>query len=167
MNIGAGNIQLIGRNSLSLVEPFDNLDVFDHRVAEHVDDDLAARIALHGRQFPLQVVLDAHILQSDGVEHARRCLHNARRGMTGHWLERDSLGNESTDPIQRDNLFKFNAVAEGAAGGEDGVGQFETGQRHSHVGFHLAAFFLLFILFRRGTWKATCNYRRGATHGFL
>ena len=57
-------------------------------------------------------------------------------GMAGHGLERDALGDEAADPLEGDDLFKFDAVAEGAAGGDDRVDQFDAGQRNSHVGFH-------------------------------
>ncbi len=56
--------------------------------------------------------------------------------MAGHGLQRYALGDESADPLQGDDLFKLDAVAKGAAGGDDRVDQFQTRQRNSHIGFH-------------------------------
>jgi len=83
----------------------------------------------------LEVLLDADVLEADGVEHAGSGLDDARGGMAGHGVEGDSLGDESTDALKGDDLFKFDTVAEGAAGGDDWVDQFHSGQRDFHVGF--------------------------------
>jgi hypothetical protein len=80
---------------------------------------------------------DADILQADGVEHAGGGLDDARRGVAGHGLQRDSLGDESADAVQRDDFFKLDAVAEGAAGGDDRVGQLDAGQLTFMSGFML------------------------------
>ena len=143
MDIGAGDIEFVGGDAVGLVEALDDGDVVADRVAEDIDDDVAAGIAREGRKFFGDELFDADVLQADGVEHAGGGLNDARRGMTGHRLERDALGHEAADPFERNNLFKLDAVAEGAAGGDDRVGQFKTGQRHFHVGFHLAAIVLL------------------------
>ena len=66
-------------------------------------------------------VLDADVLQADGVQHAGGGLDDARGGVAGHGLQRDALGDEAADPLQLDDLFKFDAVAKGAAGGDDWV----------------------------------------------
>ena len=50
---------------------------------------------------------------------------NARRRMTGHRFQRNALGDERADPLQRDDLFKFDAVAKGAARGDDRVAQLD------------------------------------------
>jgi hypothetical protein len=41
-----------------------------------------------------------------------------------------------TKALQGDNLFKLDAVAKGAAGRDDGVGELQPCQLHFHVGFH-------------------------------
>ena len=138
MDIGAGNVQLIGRDTLGLVEPLDDRDVLAYRVAEDVDDDLAEGVALERRQLALEKLHDAHVLEPDGVQHAGCRLHNARRRVAGHRFQRDALGDESADPFQREDFFKLDAIAEGAAGGDDRVGQFDACQLNFHVGFHAA-----------------------------
>ncbi len=55
VDVGAGDVQLVGRDALGLVEPLDDPDVLAHRVAEDVDDDLAEGIAPERRQLALDV----------------------------------------------------------------------------------------------------------------
>ncbi len=136
MDVGAGDVQLVGRDALGVVEPLNYGKVLAHRVAEDVDDDLAVGIAAERGQLAFQVVVNANVLQADGVKHSGCRLHNARRVMAGHWLQRDALGDEPADPLQGDDLLKLDAIAKGAAGGDDRVDQFQTSQRNSHIGFH-------------------------------
>ena len=136
VHIGAGDVQLVGGDAFGIVQALDHLLVFADRIAEDVDDDFAGGIAAQGRQLLLDELGDADVLQSDGIEHARSGLDDARRGMAGHGFQRDALGDERADALQRDDLFKFDAVAEGAAGGDDRVGQLDAGELHFHVGFH-------------------------------
>jgi hypothetical protein len=155
VDVGAGDVQLVGRNALRLIEPLDDRDVLAHRIAEDVDDDIAAGIAAERRQLAADELLHAHILESDGVEHSGRGLDDARRGVAGHRLHRDALGDQAADPLQMHDLFKLDAIAEGAAGGNDRVGQLQAGQRHFHLGFHARL-----SSFIRDQW--TVNSRRPA-----
>ena len=136
VNVGAGDVEFVGGDAFRIVETRDDLEIVADRVAENVDDDFALGVALHRREFLCEVVDDADILQADGVQHAGRGLDDARRGVAGHGFKRDTLGDEGAQAIESDDLFEFDAVAEGAAGGDDRVHQFNTGQRNSHVGFH-------------------------------
>ena len=142
VHVRARHVQLVGRNPVRFVQPLDHSDVLAHRVPEDIHNHLALRIPLHGRQLPRNKVLHAHVLQPDGVQHSCRRLHHARRGVARHRLQRDPLGDDSAQPLQRNNLFKFNAVAKRAAGGNHRIHQLHSGQRDFHVGFHLAAIFL-------------------------
>ena len=56
--------------------------------------------------------------------------------MSGHRLERDALGDKTADAVEGDDLLKLDAVAKGAAGGNDRVDQFQADELHVHVGFH-------------------------------
>ena len=62
--------------------------------------------------------------------------------MARHRLQGDALGYKAADTLQRDNLFKLDAVAESTAGRDDRVGQLNAGQLHFHVGFHARLFSL-------------------------
>ena len=140
MHVGAGDVQLIGGDAVGVVQALDDRFVIGHRVAEHVDDDLAGGIAAERRQFLLDELDDADVLQPDGVEHACGGLDNAWRGMSLHRFQRDALGDKGADPLQRNDLFKFDAVAERAAGGDHRVVQLDPGELHFHVGFHARIF---------------------------
>ena len=88
------------------------------------------------RQLLFNELGDANVLESDGIEHAGGGLDDARGCMSRHRLEGNTLGDKRTDALEGDDLFKFDAVAESAARGDDRVGQFDAGELHSHVGFH-------------------------------
>ena len=45
VDVGAGDVQLVGGDAFGLVEALDDRDVLAHRVAEDVDDDVAAGVA--------------------------------------------------------------------------------------------------------------------------
>ena len=80
VDVGAGDVELVGGDAFGLVEPLDDGEVVADGVAEDVDDDLAAGdSALSGGQLSLDEFFDADVLQADGVEHAGRGLDNARR----------------------------------------------------------------------------------------
>ena len=93
----AGDVEFVGGDAFSLVEPLNDCDVLADGVAEDVDDDIAERISEQRRELAGDEVVDADVLESDGVEHAGGGLNDARSGMAGHGLERDSLGDEAAD----------------------------------------------------------------------
>jgi len=64
VDVGAGDVQLIGRDAFGLVEPFDDRDILGDLVAEDVDDDIRAGVAAERRQLAADEFLDAHVLQS-------------------------------------------------------------------------------------------------------
>src|SRR5208283_116160 len=51
VNIGTGDVELVGRYAGSLVEALDDGDVLGHLIAEDVDDDVGARVTAEGREF--------------------------------------------------------------------------------------------------------------------
>ena len=59
--------------------------------------------------------------------------NNARRRIAGHGLARKPLGDEAAEFFERDDLFELDAVAEGAAGGDDRVRQWNTREAHAQV----------------------------------
>jgi hypothetical protein len=140
MHVGARDIEFVGGDAFGVVESLDNLLVVTDGVAEDVDDDFAGGIAAEGRELFLDELSDADVLKSNGIKHAGGGLDDARRGMAGHGLDGNALGDERADAFERDDLFKFDAVAESAAGGDDRVGQFNAGKLHFHVGFHARIF---------------------------
>jgi hypothetical protein len=114
----------------------DHGQVVAHRVPEDVHNDLALGIAPQGRQFPLQEIFHAHILQPDRIQHPGCCLDNARGMVACHRQQADPLGDQRADPLQRNNLFELDAVSERPAGCDYWIRQFQTGQPDCHVRFH-------------------------------
>jgi hypothetical protein len=62
-------------------------------------------------------------LEPNGVEHSRRGLAKAGRRSASEGLTGEAFYDETPETVQIDKVGKLNAVAEGAAGGEDGVAE--------------------------------------------
>ena len=61
--------------------------------------------------------VDAHIFQTDGIEHAAGCLNDSRRGIAFGGLQRQPFYNDSAQAIQFDEVCKFPGIAKGAGSG--------------------------------------------------
>ncbi len=90
------------------------------RVAEDISDDGGVVPAKRG-----QLLGDkgAHpdVLQPDGIHHPAGGLAHSRGGVSGHWLSGKSFYHDSAQAVQVDEVGELDAVAKGAAGGNDGV----------------------------------------------
>ena len=75
----------------------------------------------------------ADVLQADGVDHAGGGLDDARRGVAGHRLAREALGDEAADAVERDDVLELDPVAEGSAGCDDGRAKLDAGYGDAHV----------------------------------
>ena len=106
----------------------DDGDVVFDGVAEDVDDDGAAGIVAQLGELFCDEALDADVLQADGVDHAGGGLDEAGRRVAGHGLAGEALGDEAADAVEGDDLFKLDAIAEGAAGGDDGRAELDSGE---------------------------------------
>ena len=65
----------------------------------------------------------ADILQADGVEHSGRRLAQARRRRARHGFEGQPFDDDAAEPVQIGEVGKLDAVAKGAAGGDNGIGK--------------------------------------------
>src|SRR5262249_5958572 len=79
-------------------------------------------------------VLDAVVVQPDGVEHARGRLDGARRGVAGARLAGDGLGDDAAQAREVEGAGHLTGVAEGARGDEDGVGEAQPAEGDGEVG---------------------------------
>ena len=70
VHIRAGNIELICRDSVYLVQAIQHRDVIFRAVSKHVRYNGAGGVAAHWRELLLQERLHANVLQPDGVHHA-------------------------------------------------------------------------------------------------
>ena len=77
--------------------------------------------------------LDAGVLKADGVEHARGRVGYARRGVTEARLPRRALNGEGPEAVDVVYLRELVPVAEGAAGGYDGVVKLDAAQLDRRV----------------------------------
>ena len=102
-----------------MLADLDDLDAVFDCEAEDVGDNDGTRDFLKAREFVSDEGADADVLKADGVHHAGGSLDDARTGIAGHGLARESFDYEGADAIERDDLFELDAVAEGAAGPYD------------------------------------------------
>ena len=70
-------------------------------------------------------LLDATVLETHGVEHAGGGFRHARVGVAFAVGARGALDDEAAEAVEVDEIGELLAVAEGAAGGEHRVFQFE------------------------------------------
>ena len=70
----------------------------------------------------------ADILQSDGVEHARRRFVQTRRRIAGHRLRGQSLDHKAAELVEVHDIFELNAVAKGPAGRDHRILQLDAGE---------------------------------------
>ena len=80
--------------------------------------------------------LDPDVLQPNGIDHAAGSLNQPRGLVAGHGLERQSLGDETTDSVEGNNVFKLDPVAEGSTGGNYRIAQQKAGEANAHLGLH-------------------------------
>ena len=94
--------------------------------------------------------LDAGIVQTDAVEHSGGGLSDPRRRVAGARQGRGALGVDGAEALDVDQVLELEAVAEGAAGDADRVGQQQTAAevdaqvesqltRHARAAAHAAA----------------------------
>ena len=115
---------------------FDDGYVVADLVAEDVGDAGSAGVRPEQRQLFLDEGANPDVLQSDGIDHAAGGLDQARSLVAGHRLQRQALGDKTADAVDGDNVFKFNPIAEGSAGGNDRVAQQHTGEANAHIRLH-------------------------------
>ncbi len=134
--VGAGGVELVEVDAGGVVEDADNLDAVLDGKAEDVSDDAEAGDAAEAGHLLLDEGVDAHILEADGVDHAGGCLDDAGRGVAGHGSAGEILGDEGADAVEGEDVLELDAVAEGAAGGDDGGYEVDAGEVDAHVGGH-------------------------------
>ena len=79
---------------------------------------------------------DADVLQADGVQHAGGGLDDAGRGVAGHGFAGEAFDDQAADAVERDDVFKLDAIAEGSAGGDDRVAELDPGEADRHIRLH-------------------------------
>ena len=75
-------------------------------------------------------------LQADGIEHARRCFDDPRGRVALAFFQEQSLHHDGAKRREVDDIGVLEAVAEAAACGNQGIGQFERPNANGQVARH-------------------------------
>ena len=105
------------------------------RTAADVHDHRRTALAQLGELFPDEPV-DPDPLQPDRVEHARGCLDNSFGRMPFAFGEEQSFYGDSAEKREVDDVRVLDAVAEAAAGSDDGIRQFQRADLNRKVCGH-------------------------------
>ena len=103
------------------------------RVSEDVAEENDVLDLAQQRKLFAEERRDSDILQTNRVQHAGGGFKQPRRRIAGHGLARQALHHKSAQAIEGHDIFKLDAVAKRAAGGDDGVLQLNAGHLHAHV----------------------------------
>ena len=82
----------------------------------------------------------ANVLQAYCVEHARGGLNSSGRSGTRHGFQREAFDDDTAKAVEIQQRGKLDAIPEGSAGGNDGIGKAQRANvdgevhcvRHSH-----------------------------------
>ena len=84
-------------------------------------------------EFLLDKDPDTYVWQSDGVQHPGGGLAETGTGSSFHGLERQALGNKSTQTVQVHQVGEFQAITKSAAGSDDGITKAKRADGHAQV----------------------------------
>src|ERR1019366_10559278 len=113
-------------DALALVQHPHNFFIVLLRVSEDIAEkhdvvDLAQQWKLFAEEGP-----DSDVLQTNRIQHAGGGFKQPRRRIAGHGLARQSLHYESAQPIEGHDIFKLDAIAKRAAGGDNRILQHDA-----------------------------------------
>ena len=145
--VGAGDIQFVGGDAFAVVENLDRSFVVLAGVAEDVGQHNDVFQLPELRQLLCQERGRADVLEADGVEHAGSGLPQTRRRIANHRFAGETFDHESAQLVEVNDILKLDAVAEGAAGGDDGVLELDASKAHAKIQRRLA------VLGGRGHWS--------------
>ena len=131
--VGAGNVEFVGGDAFAVVENLDGSLVVVAGVAEDIGENHDVLDLLESGQLFREKRGCADVLQADGVKHAGRGLPEARRRIARHGLAGQTFDHESTQLIEVNYIFEFDSVAEGSAGRNDGVLEWNARDGHTQI----------------------------------
>jgi hypothetical protein len=76
---------------------------------------------------------DADVLQANRVEHSGRSVAKPRSWRPFDGLQRNSFGDETAEAVQIHQMGELQAVAEGSAGGNDGISEAQSANLYAEV----------------------------------
>jgi hypothetical protein len=131
-NVGAGDIQLVAGQPLGVLEDSDHLDVVLQGVAEDVGDDGRIEFSQY-REFFGYKGPNSHVLEPNGVEHARSGREEPGGGGAFDGFAGKALGDEASEAFQVNEVGEFEAVTEGSTGGENGIPQAQCANIYAEI----------------------------------
>ncbi len=84
-------------------------------------------------QFLVDERADADVLQTDGIQHARRSFVQTRRRITRHWFPGQSLDHKAAKLIEVHDIFEFDSITESTAGGDHRVFKLDTSKTDTEI----------------------------------
>jgi hypothetical protein len=133
-DVGARQVQLQSRQSVRPPDHRGHLDelvlVLTRDVGNH-----RGRQRTQVGQVVGQEVLDAVVVQADGVEHARRRFDGPRRRVAGPRPARDRLGDDAAEPGEIDDAGHLPGVTERPRRDQDGVREAQPAEGDGEVHF--------------------------------
>ena len=135
--IGTGNIQLVGRYALALIQNLDGVLVILTRVSKNIRHHHDIFHLPEVRKFFVEKGLGADVLQSDRVQHAGGSFPETRRRVANHRFPRESLHHESAQLGQVHYILKLDSVSKRTTGGDDGVLELNPPNVHAEFGTRL------------------------------
>ena len=142
MYVGAGDIHFNEVYALAIIGLGAAFPVFFHREAADVGYDGAAVNLAERRYFLADQYVDTGILQAHGIDHAAGAVCYAGGGVAKTGLPGGSLQGNAAQDVEVHIPGQFQAKAEGAAGGDDGVFQAQAAQHYRKVLYHTISSFL-------------------------
>src|SRR5437764_5617322 len=139
LSVRTGDVQLIRGNAFTFIENLDGVLIVFAGVSEDIGDDHDIfNLAQLGKLF-VKKCAGANVLQANGIKHSGGGFIETRRRIADHGLTRESFDHEAAKLVQMHNVFELDAVGKGAAGGNDGILQFDSGKADLKIGSHAIA----------------------------
>src|SRR5271165_123575 len=138
--VGAGDVQLVARQALSVFEVAYDLNVIFYVVAKHVCNHCGIAVPKQGQPVAHKG-FHTNVLQADGIQHAGRRNAEPRRGGSFHGLAGQTLGNETADFFEIYEVGKFQAVTKRAASRNNGIPQTQRANLYAQIDFSISAHF--------------------------
>ena len=133
MEVGAGDVHLEDADLRAFCETPCVFGVFLEREPADIGDERAVEVLGEPGQLIGYDRVDAGVLETDGVEHARWRLGDAGQGIAETRLGGRALQRDGAEDIEIVPFGELAPEAEGAGGGDDGIMECDAGKRHGKV----------------------------------
>ena len=140
MNIGAADVHLQPAHLRLFVQLFAGVGVIGNGKAGHIGHYRLVENFLQFRKLPGNHRLHPGILQAHGVDHTGGALGDPGGGVSEPGILGGSLEGEGAKLVDVVKLGVLVAVAEGAGGGNHGIGKFNAAQIYAQASHKISSF---------------------------